>query len=80
MTLTILDVPFAAPLAVLFGFFDLIPLVGATLGGILIGIVAAFVDFPTALIVWVIVLIVYQQIENNIVQPFVYGGPCRSIR
>ncbi|HEY8640973.1 MAG TPA: AI-2E family transporter [Solirubrobacterales bacterium] len=42
VTLTILDVPFAVPLAVLFGFFDLIPLIGATLGGILIGIVVAF--------------------------------------
>ena len=37
VTLTILDVPFAVPLAILFGFFDLIPLVGATLGGILVG-------------------------------------------
>jgi predicted PurR-regulated permease PerM len=73
VTLTILDVPFAAPLAVMFGFFDLIPLIGATLGGIVIAIVTAFVDFPTALIVWVIVLIGYQQIENNLIQPVVYG-------
>ncbi|MGH2982066.1 MAG: AI-2E family transporter [Solirubrobacterales bacterium] len=72
-TLTILDVPFAVPLAVMFGFFDMIPLIGATLGGILIGIVVAFTDFPTALIVWAIVLIVYQQVENNLIQPVVYG-------
>jgi len=73
VTLTILDVPFAAPLAVLFGFFDLIPLIGATLGGILVGIVVAFTDFPTALIVWVAVMIGYQQIENNLIQPVIYG-------
>src|SRR4051812_19537739 len=36
-TLEILSVPFAVPLAILFGFFDLVPLVGATLGGILVG-------------------------------------------
>jgi predicted PurR-regulated permease PerM len=72
-TLEILNVPFAAPLAVMFGFFDLIPLIGATLGGILIGIVTAFVDFPTALIVWAIVMIGYQQVENNIIQPVIYG-------
>jgi predicted PurR-regulated permease PerM len=72
-TLSILDVPFALPLAVLFAFFDLVPLIGATLGGILVGIVVAFVDFPTALIVWVVVLILYQQIENNLIQPVVYG-------
>jgi predicted PurR-regulated permease PerM len=73
VTLRILDVPFALPLAILFGFFDLIPLVGATLGGILVGIVVAFVDFPVGLIVWVAVLILYQQVENNLIQPVVYG-------
>ena len=74
VTLKILGVPFALPLAILFGFFDLIPLVGATLGGILVGLVVAFAaDFPIGLIVWVAVLIVYQQVENNLIQPFVYG-------
>ena len=73
VTLRILDVPFAIPLAILFGFFDLIPLVGATLGGILVGIVVAFVHFPVGLIVWAAVLILYQQVENNLIQPFVYG-------
>ena len=72
ITLTILGVPFAAPLAVLMGFLDLIPLVGATIGGIVIGAVTAFTDFPTATIVWVIVLLVYQQVENNVLQPIVY--------
>jgi predicted PurR-regulated permease PerM len=73
LTLIILDVPFALPLAILFGFFDLVPLVGATLGGILVGIVVAFTNFPLGLIVWAAVLIIYQQIENNMIQPFVYG-------
>jgi predicted PurR-regulated permease PerM len=73
VTLRIVDVPFATPLAILFGFFDLIPLVGATLGGILVGIVVAFVHFPVGLVVWAAVLILYQQVENNLIQPFVYG-------
>jgi predicted PurR-regulated permease PerM len=73
VTLTILDVPFAVPLAILFAFFDLVPLVGATVGGILVGIVVAFVNFPVALIVWAVVLIVYQQVENNLIQPYIYG-------
>jgi predicted PurR-regulated permease PerM len=73
VTLKLLDVPFAVPLAILFGFFDLIPLVGATLGGILVGIVVAFIDFPVGLIVWAAVLILYQQLENNLIQPYVYG-------
>ena len=74
VTLRILGVPFALPLAILFGFFDLIPLIGATLGGIIVGLVVAFAaDFPIGVIVWVAVLIVYQQVENNLVQPYVYG-------
>jgi len=72
ITLLILDVPFAVPLSVLMAFLDLIPLVGATLGGLAIGIVTAFHDFPTSTIVWVIVFIVYQQVENNVLQPIIY--------
>ena len=72
-TLTILNIPFAVPLAFLYAFLDLIPLVGATIGGILVGIVVAFFDFPGDLIVWVIVVVAYQQIENYLIQPVVYG-------
>jgi predicted PurR-regulated permease PerM len=72
IVLSILGVPFAVPLAVLMAFFDLIPLVGATIAGIVIAIVAGIHDFPTAAIVWVVYLVVYQQIENNVVQPVVY--------
>jgi len=46
---------------------------GATIGGIVIGAVTAFTDFPTATIVWVIVLLVYQQIENNVLTPKIQG-------
>jgi predicted PurR-regulated permease PerM len=72
VTMTILDVPFAVPLAVLVAFLDLIPLVGATIGAVAVGVVTAFNDFPTATIIWAIVSIVYQQVENNLIQPLVY--------
>jgi predicted PurR-regulated permease PerM len=67
--MSVLDVPFAAPLAVLIFFLDLIPLVGATIGAVIVGVVTVFNDFPTATIIWVIWSIVYQQVENNLVQP-----------
>ena len=35
----------------------------------MVGIVTVFVDFPTATRVWAIWAIVYQQIENNFIQP-----------
>ena len=69
IVLTILGVPFAAPLAVIAGLFSLIPLVGATIAAILIGIVTVFEDFPTVTIIWAVWAIVYQQFENHVIQP-----------
>ncbi len=69
VVLLILGVPFAGPLAVLVALFDLIPLVGATIGAVLVGVVTLFSDFPTDTIVWTIWAIVYQQVENTVIQP-----------
>jgi predicted PurR-regulated permease PerM len=73
LVLTILGVPYALSLAIVVGFFDLIPLVGATIGAILVALATLTVDFPTATIVWVAFVIVYQRFENYLVQPLVYG-------
>jgi predicted PurR-regulated permease PerM len=72
ISLTLLNVPFAVPLAVLVAFLDLIPLVGATIGAVVVGIVTAFHDFPTATLIWAVIAVVYQQVENNVLQPIVY--------
>jgi predicted PurR-regulated permease PerM len=69
IVLAILGVPFKGPLAVLAGLFSLIPLVGATIAAVLIGLVTLFEDFPTATIIWTIWAIVYQQLENHLIQP-----------
>jgi predicted PurR-regulated permease PerM len=69
VVLLILGVPFRAPLAVVAGLFSLIPLVGATIAAVLIGIVTLFEDFPTATIIWAVWAIVYQQFENHVIQP-----------
>jgi predicted PurR-regulated permease PerM len=69
IVLLILQVPYALPLAVIVFVLDLVPLVGATLGAILVGIVTLFSHFPIATIVWAIWAIVYQQIENSVIQP-----------
>ena len=69
VVLLILGVPYAGSLAVIIFLLDLVPLVGATLGAILVGIITLFTDFPTATIIWAIWSVVYQQIENNIIQP-----------
>ncbi len=71
IVLSILAVPFAVPLAVLMAFLDLVPLIGATIAGVVIAIVTAFTGFPTDTIVWLIFFLIYQQVENNVFQPLV---------
>jgi predicted PurR-regulated permease PerM len=77
IVLMILGVPYALSLGFLVGFFDLIPLVGATLGAIFVGVATVTVDFPTATIVWVAFIIVWQRFEDYVVQPLVYGKALR---
>jgi predicted PurR-regulated permease PerM len=72
ITAVILGLPHAFALAVIAGILDLIPNVGALLAGIIIGIVALSVSLG-ALIAFVIVIIVYQQIENYVLQPTIIG-------
>jgi predicted PurR-regulated permease PerM len=67
--LTILGVPSPLPLAVVVFLLDLIPLVGATLGAVIVGVVTLFSDFPADTIVWAIFAIAYQQFENYVIQP-----------
>jgi predicted PurR-regulated permease PerM len=64
--------PYPAALALLVALLDLIPLVGATLGGALLVIVGFFVSPLTALILLVYILI-YQQVEGSVLQPMVYS-------
>ena len=68
----ILGLDLAIPLAVIVGFCDLIPLVGLTLGGLLVAIAAAFGSFPTALIIWGVAFLVYQQLQDRLVQPLAF--------
>jgi predicted PurR-regulated permease PerM len=73
IVLTILGVPYALALAIVVGFFDLLPLVGATIGAVIVAIATLGVDFPTATIVWIVFTILYQRFENDLIQPLVYG-------
>lgn len=69
VAMKVLGVPFAGPLAVMAGLASLIPMVGATIAAVLIGIVTLFTDFPTTTIIWAIWAVVYQQFENHLIQP-----------
>ncbi|TAK59576.1 MAG: AI-2E family transporter [Dehalococcoidia bacterium] len=71
--LLILDVPNAMAFAVLAGFADIIPLVGAFIA---IGppAIAAFGDSPTRALIVVALLALYQQFEDRYLVPRVYGS------
>ncbi len=72
ITLLILDVPYAFALAALLAIFDLIPMIGAALGTIVVGLVALTQGVWVALIV-VAVLLIYQVVEGHFIQPLVYS-------
>jgi len=69
IVLMVLGIPYALPLALIIFLLDLVPLVGATLGAIAVGVVTLFSDFPVDTIIWAVFAILYQQIENNVIQP-----------
>ena len=69
--MTVLSLPYAAPLSLFVAITDLIPQIGATLGTIPVAIVG-FLDAPwkgVAITAW---LILYQQVENNLITPKVF--------
>jgi len=72
LTLWILHVPYALTLGVVVAIGDLVPLVGATLASILVIAVAYFAGGTTDGIIVFVVIMLYQQIENHLIQPAVY--------
>src|SRR5512132_1817605 len=67
IVLWIMGVPYRGVVALFVGFADLIPLVGATLGAVVAIAVAALHSLPAAIVV-LVVFVVYQQLENHVLQ------------
>lgn len=72
-----LGVPYAVALGLLVALLDLIPLAGATLAAIVVVLVALAATGTTAAVVTAIFFVVYQQLENHVLQPLVYGRTLR---
>ena len=68
----VLGIPFALPLAILLSVIDLIPMVGVTLGAVPV-ILAALAISPVKALILLVYIIVYQQIESNVLNPLIYG-------
>jgi predicted PurR-regulated permease PerM len=72
VVLVLLKMPYAGALALMVAILDLIPEVGALLGGAALVIAGLFVS-PWKSLVLLLYFVVYQQIENNLLQPLVYS-------
>jgi predicted PurR-regulated permease PerM len=71
LVLLVLGVPFAVALGLIVAVLDLIPLAGATIAAIVIGTVA-FLHSVVAGIVVIAFFVIYQQVENHVLQPVIY--------
>jgi predicted PurR-regulated permease PerM len=72
VVLLALGMPFALALGLLVAILDLIPLAGATLAAVIVTLVA-FTESVTTAIVVLVFFVIYQQVENHLLQPLVYG-------
>ncbi|HXV02869.1 MAG TPA: AI-2E family transporter [Gaiellaceae bacterium] len=72
LTAWALGLPFPLALAFISGFLDLIPMVGATVAGAII-VLVALTQGLTAAVIMLAVVLVYQQVENYVLQPTILG-------
>lgn len=72
VVLLVLGVPYAVAMGVIVAILDLIPLAGATIAAVIVSTIG-FLDSTRSGIVLVVFFIVYQQLENHVLQPLVYG-------
>jgi len=72
LVLLILGVPYAVALGLLVALLDLIPLAGATIAAVIVTAVG-FIDSTASGIVLLVFFVLYQQLENHVLQPVVYG-------
>ncbi len=68
LMLAVLNVPYMLPLALLIAMTDFVPLVGATIGALIVTLVVLF-DSPVKAVVAGIFFIIYQQFENFVIYP-----------
>jgi predicted PurR-regulated permease PerM len=72
VVLLVLGIPFAGLIALFVGLADLVPMVGATIGGA-VAIIAGFLHSVSAGIVVLAFFLLYQQVENHLLQPLIFA-------
>ena len=74
LTAWLLGSSYALGLAVIAGLLDMIPNIGATIAGFILVPALWAEEGITAAIIMLVVLLVYQQVENNILTPKIQGA------
>ena len=69
----ILGIPYAGVIGILMGFTSIIPIVGAFIG-IIIGAILILAVDPVKATVFIIFVLILQQLENNLIYPKVVGA------
>jgi predicted PurR-regulated permease PerM len=72
VVLLVSGVHFAGLIALFVGIADLMPLVGATIGGA-VAVIAGFIHSIPAGIAVLVFFVLYQQLENHLLQPLVFA-------
>jgi predicted PurR-regulated permease PerM len=72
LTAWALGLPYPLALAFIAGFLDLIPMVGATIAGAIL-VLVALTQSVTAAVIMLAVVLIYQQLENYLLQPTILG-------
>jgi predicted PurR-regulated permease PerM len=67
-----LGTPFPVVMGVIAGLLDLIPMVGATISGVIL-VLATLTQGVTPAVIMLIIVLVYQQVENYVLQPTILG-------
>jgi predicted PurR-regulated permease PerM len=67
-----LGLPFPLALALIAGFLDLVPMVGATVAGVIL-VLTALTQGVTEAVIMLVIVLVYQQVENYVLQPTILG-------
>ena len=73
VTAWLLGSSYALALGVIAGLLDMIPNIGATIAGVILVPALLAEEGLTAAIIMLVVLLVYQQVENNILTPKIQG-------
>lgn len=72
-----LGIPFVLPLATMTFALSFVPYIGATLSGLLVGLVALSTDGPTAMLAIIAIAALVQFVEGNFVYPLLIGARLR---